>query len=177
MDDAPGEEYAEIPEISDAVIAGDDPVELYLKEIGATGLLSPEREFYAATAVSAVGYLAKIESKLDSPDSASVAAEVYRTVALSLPELWKKVLSALSGYEAEAEPPDLLALIDEADRLIADPDRMTTTVLRGYLDNGEWQSKSWQRVAEPLFDLFLSFCCLPAASLAELSGAVDGRGL
>ena len=45
MDDAPGEEYAEIPEISDAVIAGDDPVELYLKEIGATGLLSPEREF------------------------------------------------------------------------------------------------------------------------------------
>ena len=121
MDDAPGEEYAEISEISDAVIAGDDPVELYLKEIGATGLLSPEREFYAATAVSAVGYLAKIESKLDSPDSASVAAEVYRTVALSLPELWKKVLRALSGYEAEAEPPDLLALIDEADRLIADP--------------------------------------------------------
>ena len=124
------------------------------------------------SAVSAVGYLAKIESKLDSPDSASVAAEVYRTVALSLPELWKKVLSALSGYEAEAEPPDLLALIDEADRLIADPDRMTTTVLRGYLDNGEWQSKSWQRVAEPLFDLFLSFCCLPAASLAELSASL-----
>ena len=73
---------------------------------------------------------------------------------------------------AEAEPPDLLALIDEADRLIADPDRMTTTVLRGYLDNGEWQSKSWQRVAEPLFDLFLSFCCLPAASLAELSASL-----
>lgn len=172
MDDALGEEYAEIPEISDAVIAGDDPVELYLKEIGVTGLLSPEREFYAATVVSAVGYLAKIESKLGSPDSTSIAAEVYRTIALSLPELWRKVLSALSGYEAEAEPPDLLALIDEADRLIVDPDRLTTAALRGYLDNGEWQSKSWQRVAEPLFDLFLSFCCLPAASLAALSASL-----
>ena len=44
-------------DLSDLMIAADDPVELYLKEIGSKNLLKTDQEFYAATALSAVGYL------------------------------------------------------------------------------------------------------------------------
>ncbi len=165
-------------DLSDLMIAADDPVELYLKEIGSKNLLKTDQEFYAATALSAVGYLVQIENKHGDPDRESFGTDVFRSIIGALPELWKKTLAALEAYgKSETETPDLAALTDEARRMIADPIRLDTTTLRDSCDSGEWQSKSWQKVVDPLFDLFLSLYCLPGPVLRKLheSLALSGK--
>lgn len=156
-------------DLSDLTTVAGDSVDLYLKEIGSKNLLKTDQEFYAATALSAVGYLVQFENRHGDPDDQSFGTDVFRSLVRTLPDLWEKTRAALEASgNPNAATPDLAALTDEARRLIADPTRLETTTLRDTCESGEWQSKSWQKVVDPLYDLFLSLYCLPEPVLRKL---------
>lgn len=151
------------PEISE------DPVRLYLKEIGSIELLEPDQEFWLATRLEAERRLDLLCRKhplvrSDQPfDSGKVEAHrVYRAIFEDMTTAWSRVLEDTRrlGYER----PDLALVLLEAQMLRSTWQSETPSYLRAYLDNGLWGSDEfWNGVARNAFAAFLYIYVLPEA--------------
>jgi len=73
--------------------SSDDPVRLYLKEIGRVDLLDIDHEFWLATQVEAVNRLERIrlEQNIAKGDKGATEA-VYRALYTQITRLWKHIL-------------------------------------------------------------------------------------
>ena len=173
----------------------EDPVRLYLKEIGNIELLSPDQEFWLATYVEATRRLellshqhlllrdsvARSLSQVKPGDArkmpvlptSPVTCTVHRTYRALYEDLttsWSRVTQDTHrlGYDC----PDLCLILEEAQMLRCSPSiamqRETFSYLRAYLDNGLWGSDSlWNVIAGNAFAVFLYFYLLPVEA-AEL---------
>lgn len=166
---------------------GEDPVRLYLKEIGNIDLLSQDQEFWLATRLEASRRL-ELLSRLHpqerddtSPsDNAAPASngraaktspatprQVYRTLYEHLATSWSRVLEDTRrlGYEC----PDLLLTLSEAQMLRSSWQSEAPSYLRAYLDNGLWGSDPlWNGVAQNAFMTFLLLYMLPESTAQKL---------
>jgi RNA polymerase primary sigma factor len=164
---------------------GEDPVRLYLKEIGNIDLLSQDQEFWLATRLEAARRL-EVLSRLHpqerdeaSPTDDSVADErvakaasatprqIYRILYEHLTTSWSRVLEDTRrlGYER----PDLLLTLSEAQMLRSSWQSDVPSYLRAYLDNGLWGSDPlWNGVAQNAFTSFLLLYMLPESTAQKL---------
>lgn len=153
-------EILEDPSI--AMELSEDPVRLYLKEIGQIHLLDADSEFRLAARIEAqcrVDALDGGEKKAAKPDG------FYRGIFISLIEemfdAWSKMQVEIKNL-GRGDLPDLSLILAEAQLLKRQWMADDPSYLRSYLDNGLWgKDQGWESVARSAFTLFLSMYCLP----------------
>ncbi len=140
---------------------GDDPVRLYLKEIGRVDLLNPDEEFGLATCMQAQRRIENLSQQhRQSGDSTSLPRSVYLTLYDELLVGWKRVQE--DAKRMKKPLPDLLQILDEARVLRLNWDLPSPSYLRAYLDNGLWgKDEQWDLVARNAFAVILGHYTLP----------------
>jgi len=176
---------------------GDDPVRLYLREIGSIELLNSDQEFWLATCLDAARRidllcrqhpLARKNTALAEPeeietrdctqavlDNAKAARGIYRALYDDLMTTWSRVVEDTDrlGFES----PDLNLILSEAQMLRTTWKSNTPSYLRAYLDNGLWgRDPLWDGVARNAFTVFLYLYMLHPAIASNLSRYIQQRG-
>ena len=147
-----------------AYIVEDDPVHTYLKEIGRVPLLTSGQEIWLATQMAAAKVLdrltkdAILEIGNDDHDLVREKAMVANYATLS--DNWACAREA--GKILGVEPPDFLAMLDEARQLRGDWREADESYTRSYLNMGNWgQDEGWTDLAEFVFNIFTCLYLLP----------------
>lgn len=154
----------------------EDPVRLYLKEIGGIELLDTDKEFWLSTRLEAVrriellsrGHpIARSGAGGKASQDGKSPVNIYRALYDELLTAWKRLMedTARLGYEC----PDLGLMVTESQMLHHTWESEEPSYLRAYLDNGLWgKDHLWDGVARNAFTVFLYLYMLPI----ELSGYI-----
>jgi RNA polymerase primary sigma factor len=145
----------------------EDPVRLYLKEIGGIELLDTDREFWLSTRLEAARRIETLgrghplaRQGSGGVDRRPVARNFYRALYDDLEIAWKRVVEDTRrlGFAC----PDLELTHAEAQMLRQTWDSSIPSYLRAYLDNGMWGTDPlWDGVARNAFTVFLYLYMLP----------------
>jgi len=163
-----------IPEISE------DPVRLYLKEIGNIELLAPDQEFWLSTRLEAVRRLDFLSrqhplARGQEGDKGAAALGIYRALYEDLITIWSRVVQDTSRLHYNC--PDSGLILSEAQMLRNTWQSATPSYLRAFLDNGLWgRDPLWNGVARNAFTVFLYLYMLPEAIATPLSEYVATHG-
>ncbi len=152
-------------EILDAAVSGDlseDPVRLYLKEIGRIDLLDADSEFRLAARIEAERLLDQIIITSEFDKSASdYYKSIYLTIVDTLYESWKEFLSKVDTL-GHGEAPDIDLVLLESQLLRNTWQADEPSYLRSYLDNGLWgKDNDWDGLVQHAFKSFLCLYLLP----------------
>ncbi|UCH59840.1 MAG: sigma-70 family RNA polymerase sigma factor [Anaerolineales bacterium] len=160
----------------------DDPVRLYLKEIGEIDLLDTDREFWLSTQLEAVRRIELLSRghpiarrKTDGRQRRSIAPSIYQALFVELKTAWRRVLEDTQrlGYDY----PDVGLILTEAQMLRQTWDIDSPSYLRAYLDNGLWgKDQLWDGVARNAFDVFLYLYMLPHELAVPLLEYIESHG-
>jgi RNA polymerase primary sigma factor len=148
---------------------GDDPVRLYLKEIGRVDLLDVSHEFWLSTGLDAEKRIAALrEGHPIARRGDGSAASIYRALYDEIVTAWKRVVE--DANRLNQQPPELLPILSEAQSLHASWDLGKPSYLRSYLDNGLWSKDTiWDGVARNAFTVFVGFYALPVVVAEKLA--------
>ena len=154
----------------------EDPVRLYLKEIGGIDLLDPHREFWLATRMETARRIAAIARQHPIVRRGdSLPRSIYRALYEELITSWKRVIEDTTrlGFEL----PDLVLIIKESQLLQQTWDCDTPSYLHAYLDNGLWgKDRLWDGVARTAFMVFVCLYALPEQLAGYLETYFSSRG-
>ena len=160
----------------------EDPVRLYLKEIGGIDLLDTDREFWLSTCLEAGRRIDTLgrshplaRRNADGSERRPAAHNVYEALYDELKIAWRRVLEDTHrlGYEC----PDLALSLGEAQMLRQTWNIVTPSYLRAYLDNGLWGTDPlWDGVARNSFTVFLYLYMLPEEPARCLLGYIQQYG-
>jgi RNA polymerase primary sigma factor len=178
----------------------EDPVRLYLREIGSINLLEPDQEFWLATRLEAARRLdvlvqrkpnIVLESDLSmgrgssekpgsegrNPDSRIIYRALYEDLRTSWERLVEDTAERKFRQPLSYGCPELLKVYKEAQMLrqtwmIAEP-----SYLHSYLDNGLWGSDPlWEGVARHAFSVFLYLYMMPDCLAKKLRAHIEKKG-
>ncbi|HET7088643.1 MAG TPA: RNA polymerase sigma factor RpoD [Anaerolineae bacterium] len=143
----------------------DDPVRMYLKEIGQVRLLDVDQEVWFATQMNAVEHLHQIEDRARErlhrePAETDVMREIYANLQAS----WKGVEKA--SRKTHARKPNLAALASEVRTLRTSPSMTNPSTLRPYIGNGRVERVAgWTELTGMLFDVYALLYLMPIETL------------
>lgn len=129
----------------------DDPVRMYLKEIGQVQLLDSTQEVWLSAQMSAARRLKAIQDELaeKDPTPGDVLSELYKR----LNSAWAQVKDM--AVELRIKPPDYTSLIEEALLLREGWWEDAPSYIRPYLRQGNWgRDENWNAAARMLFVVF-----------------------
>ena len=156
--------------------SGDDPVRLYLKEIGRVSLLDTDRELWLATRVESAKRLKLLEKKHPAGKKGkSEPRAIYRTIYADMIKAWTRLAkdSRALGYRS----PELMPILQEAVRLQRTWDIEVPSYMRSYLDNGMWGKDSrWDTVAASAFAIYIGFYIFPKDLLDKFQKGLEKKG-
>jgi RNA polymerase primary sigma factor len=154
-----------------AVELADDPVRLYLREIGQVKLLNADEEFRLATLVESDRLIVSLGRH---PLRKGVMREcaIYHGVIAEKITSWGRLLEDTARLDRSA--PDLASMLTEAQALRAGWESTTPSYLRGYLDTGLWGTDQlWNSVARKAYAVFLSLYLIPSGYAGWLLRHID----
>jgi RNA polymerase primary sigma factor len=159
-------------EILEAAITGDlseDPVRLYLKEIGRIDLLDADSEFRLAARIEAERLLDQILININIGKGVSgYYTAIFVTVVDMLYESWKNFLGDVDTL-AQGDIPDIDLVLLESQLLRRTWQADEPSYLRSYLDNGMWGKDSkWDGLVQHAFKGFLCLFLLPEETSNKL---------
>lgn len=167
------EEVSEDPiEVLEAAVTSDmseDPVRLYLKEIGRIDLLDADSEFRLAARIEAERLLdlVIINSEIN-PKTPGYFTAVYSTAVDLLYEAWKNFLGDVDTLN-KSEAPDIDLVLLESQLLRKTWQADEPSYLRSYLDNGLWgKDPNWNGLVQHAFKGFLCLYLLPEETSRRL---------
>ena len=149
----------------------DDPVLLYLREIGDIEILEAEDEFRLAVLIQA-GKAADryLENDCDE-DGMMILQECGN--------LWNRYLSALKKFsQSNSEPvpeADLIQLLQDAAEISPAESQEEPFTLFSLINPNPGQEQAWKSVFEPLYDAFILFCLLPEPLNVRVRSYVSGH--
>lgn len=156
------EEDLEDISIRDHAVAAElaeDPVRLYLREIGQVKLLNSDSEFRLATIIEA-NRLVNTLGKLKQRKGLSIEGSIYHSLISEMSTSWDRLIEDTERLEYDL--PDLGLLIAEAQSLHAGWEFDSPSYLRAYLDNGHWGvDHLWDNLARHAYSVFLSLYLFP----------------
>jgi len=156
----PAENGFDVTRLEAAALA-DDPVRMYLKEIGQVQLLDPDRETWLSSQIAACALLAFLRERLSAesgraPEPCDTLMAVYDHLLVH----WDKTLIHIAEYGIE--PPLVDLLISEAQNLRRSWNAEEPSYVRLYLEQGEWgRDDNWNKVASNLFHVFQALYLIP----------------
>ena len=143
----------------------EDPVRLYLREIGRVNLLDPDHEFWLATRYQGSLFISAIRRqhsivKTQKDIHILIFESVYACLGLS----WGQLIEEAQGLGFA--PPDFMLMLSETRMLRQTWDSQALSYLRAYLDNGTWgQDNAWDRLAHLAIDTYVYLYLLPLQAL------------
>jgi RNA polymerase primary sigma factor len=157
----------------DAAALADDPVRMYLKEIGHVPLLDTNRETWLSTQVAAEQLLQtlidtlsradEVEHPEGLPDPKQVVELAYQHVKRN----WEEVVDGASAFGVE--PPNLRSVIEEVALVSDNWDIEGKSYIREYLRQKDWgRDELWTELARRLFDVFQGLYLIPANEMIQL---------
>jgi len=152
---------------------GEDPVRLYLKEIGAIELLSQDQEFRLSTRLEGARRIDLIASKHPlAKGQRSKARAIYHALYEDLIISWSRLVEDIRRLNYPCA--NLLNILNEAQLLRQSWEQKTSSYLRSYLDNGMWgQDSLWDGVARQAFGVYLYLYLLPDCLAKPLQAYVE----
>jgi hypothetical protein len=114
-----------------------DPVRLYLSEIGKVKLLDSDSEFRLSTMIEAHRLVERLERRAPRK-GIGLATQVYRAVLDELVISWKRFME--DAKRQGVSLPDLGLVLAEAQSLRKGWESDSHSYLRAFLDNGRWGS-------------------------------------
>jgi RNA polymerase primary sigma factor len=160
------EEVTEDPiELLEAAVSGDlseDPVRLYLKEIGRIDLLDADSEFRLAARIEAERLVEHLstQSKFKKGSTGFYIA-LFNSIIDELYESWKNLMDNTESM-AQGDPMDVDLVLLEAQMLRNRWQIDEPSYLRSYLDNGMWGKDGlWDQLAQHAFKSFLCLYLIP----------------
>ncbi|MFN8411212.1 MAG: sigma-70 family RNA polymerase sigma factor [Anaerolineales bacterium] len=167
------EEELEDISIRDHAVAAElaeDPVRLYLREIGQVKLLNSDSEFRLATIIEA-NRLINTLRKLKQRKGYSLEGSIYHALISEMSTSWDRLIEDTERLEYDL--PDLALMIAEAQTLHAGWEFDSPSYFRAYLDNGHWGvDHLWDNLARHAYSVFLSLYLLPFQYAEWLLGYV-----
>ncbi len=150
-----------------AIELSEDPVRLYLKEIGQINLLDADSEFRLAARIEADRHIETLSNHLPV-DSALRYRQMYLTVAREMITAWARMLEDAQSIQ-QGEIPDLSLILSEAQMLRRQWQADEPSYLRTYLDNGLWGKDSlWDGLVRHAFIVFMSIYLMPTEVAAPM---------
>ncbi len=145
----------------EGITLSDDPVRMYLREIGRVDLLDPNRETWLSAQMSAKLMLDEIIEELG--EDSHEPREVLIAIVEEMVRKWYKAEGKLATFEGNIDLPPFGALVDEVQKLRENWDRDGQSAIRTYLyDRGDWGgSDAWEELARDLFDVYEALYMIP----------------
>ncbi len=144
----------------------DDPVRMYLKEIGQVPLLDSNREMWLSAQIAAERHLERLRDELMSLDNQASPnghpdfLDVERFAYRRLRQDWDALLKAADDRAVEA--PDLFQALAEAQETITSWDRDADSYIRAYLTQRKWgKDEDWTRLAQMFFEVIHALFLFP----------------
>jgi RNA polymerase primary sigma factor len=156
----------------DAAALADDPVRMYLKEIGQVPLLDTNRETWLSTEVAANQLLEGIIDKLSKPGEVDEnglpnPARVVEMAYQHIKRNWEEVVDGAMAFGVE--PPAFLSLVTELVLVTDNWDTEGKSYIREYLRQRDWgRDELWTELARRLFDVFQGLYLVPLPELAQM---------
>lgn len=169
-------EILEDPSIAKGL--SEDPVHLYLKEIGQINLLVAESEFRLASRIVAERVIDTLEKHTTPPlGEPGHYRSLFSFIAQDILTSWERLLEDLVRLE-QGEPPDLSLMLTEAQMLRQQWQTDKPSYMHAYLDNGLWGKDSiWDGLVRLTFNVFLGFYLLPPDTAEVLLESLLKDGL
>ncbi len=147
---------------------GEDPVRLYLKEIGSIELLNADQEFWLASRLEAARRLdALTRGHPLARRGNSPSRNIYHALLDELLIAWKRVQEDTKRLKRPT--PDLAQMLSEAQALRRTWNLDGPSYLHSYLNNGLWgKDPLWDGVARNTLTVFLCLYMLPEETITEL---------
>jgi len=137
----------------------EDPVRLYLREIGEVKLLDSDSEFRLATMIEADRWVGTLRRRPLRKGVTSACA-IYHALISEMATAWERLLE--DAERLHHQPPSLSEMLAEGQALHAGWESKTPSYLRTYLDNGKWGTDElWNGIAHQAYRVFLSLYLLP----------------
>jgi RNA polymerase primary sigma factor len=138
----------------------DDPVRMYLREIGEVKLLDSDSEFRLATMIEADRLVNSLRH-LPIRKGLTEMCSVYHALLTDMTTSCERLLEDIEHLGAR--PLGLSELLTEAQSLHFGWEANTSSYLRAYLDNGSWGiDELWNGIANQAYRVFLSLYLLPS---------------
>ncbi len=138
----------------------EDPVRLYLHEIGLVKLLDQDSEFRLSTCIEAERLLLTLR-RHPTRKGVDLACAVYHAIVRELDTSWTRLGEDVSHLELEL--PDLSLVLAEAQSLHKGWETSTPSYLRSYLASDLWgRDQLWDALVQKAFLLFLCLYLMPA---------------
>lgn len=156
----------------------DDPVRLYLKEIGQVDLLTADQELWLASRMEAEKRLERLIARQEQDGGDVDDLEgAYRAIFLDMLKDWKRVRE--DAKSMDQNEPDIQLVMEEARALRRDWQMELPSYVRSWLDNGMWGSDpDWELVARNLLHVYLAFYLMPSTiSDRQSERFAEGKGL
>jgi len=153
------EEVVDLKNPEVAAELSEDPVRLYLREIGAVKLLDSDSEFRLATIIEANRFVSTLRRR-QLPTGLSRECAIYHAALGEMHTSWERLLE--DTKRLHYEPPELGLILTEAQALHAGWQSDAPSYLRAYLDNGHWGvDHLWDNLARHAYSVFLSLYLFP----------------
>ena len=156
------DELADDPDLKNPEVAAElaeDPVRLYLREIGQVKLLDSESEFRLATMIEANRLVVALRRR-PLRKGGSAECSIYHSIITEMLTSWQRLEE--DADRLHHDTPDFGLMLTEAQTLHAGWESDAPSYLRAFLDNGMWGSDSlWDDLARKSYAVFLSLYLLP----------------
>lgn len=170
-DELLSDEGIEQPEPELEAELADDPVRLYLREIGEVKLLDADSEFRLATLIEAKRQVAAMRGRPVRRGTSS-AIGIYQSLESELVTSWKRFVE--DAKRMERGLPDLCRMIQEAQALHHGWESGTPSYLRSILASELWgRDPLWDSMVRKAYSVFLCLYLLPDDYAKWLSHHVE----
>jgi RNA polymerase primary sigma factor len=169
------EEPLEPEELIIAFELTNDPVRLYLKEIGRVELLSSNQELWLAARMEATRKIIHLQARRTRRRQDTTAA--YHVLFDDMQTVWKRVLE--DARRMKQSEPVMELVLAEARMLRVEWWSDLPSYTRTWLDNGLWGSDpAWEQVARNTLEVLIAFYLMPPEVQQRLAEHMEkGKGL
>jgi RNA polymerase primary sigma factor len=150
-----------------AIELSEDPVRLYLKEIGQINLLDADSEFRLAARIEAERHVEALSHHI-AADQTNPNQALYTAIARELITAWGRMTEDAQRIQ-QGEIPDLSLVLSEAQMLRKQWQAEEPSYLRNYLDNGLWGKDTlWDGLVRHALIVYMSMYLMPIHIAAPL---------
>jgi RNA polymerase primary sigma factor len=176
-EDGLGEDL-ESEEILEGLELTDDPVRMYLREIGQVSLLSADQETWLAVQILAHRHVAAVQERVTAirqgGSRLSPTHLLYLELFHDLLDDWKHLRETVKRLGKPM--PNLGQLTQEARSLRASWQEAGPSYLRTWLERGPWgHDPAWNKVARNAFDVFVVLYTLPPQTQTKFATHLRSR--
>jgi RNA polymerase primary sigma factor len=166
FEDEEEEEDADDVAVYENLPLSDDPVRMYLKEIGQVPLLNSNREMWLSTQIAAENQLEALRDELMSlsnPDTVQHEPnqlDVERFAYKKMRANWQELVQSIEKFEIDA--PDFRKVVDEVQSISSNWDTENDSYIRQYLNQENWgRDENWTTVAKLFFEIIHALYLFP----------------